>query len=112
MTLSETVQYGYTENVIESLKTASVAEALRARHLDPETLRHNLQAQLKKTTASGEAQERKKREAVRSTIVHNADFKDLAAATSGTTDVIAHGLGKNSPEARNILRERSRAYRP
>ena len=109
---------GYSEaqilGTVEKIEDLQVTEAatLMAGGLDVDNLRAKLVAQHKKTNASNEKQERKKRELKASTKEHEADLKQLYVMASSQLDMMIGSVDKNSVAAKNFRRIRSRIGRP
>lgn len=105
---------GYSEaqtlGLIEKIEDVQVTEraALKAGNLDIDTMHAQLLAQHKKTNASNEKQEQKKRELKAATEEHEADLKQLYVMGSSQLDMMIGAVTKNSVAAKNFRRIRSR----
>ena len=109
MALSETQIFGYAKNMLELLDKE--ATALKKARVDVDKLRTDLQKLYDKAAGMNAHQEDLKRQTVRSTIDMEALRIELYVFTSGVHDGVLHAVKKNSPEARNIRRLRSRITR-
>jgi len=109
---------GYSEaqilGTIEKIEDLQVTErvVLKKGNLDIDPMHEKLLAQHKKTNASNEKQEQKKRELKMSTEEHEADLKQLYVMGSSQLDMMIGSVDKNSVPAKNFRRIRSRMKRP
>ncbi len=109
---------GYSEaqilGTIEKVEDLQVTEraALKKGNLDIDNMHQELLAQHRKTNASNEKQEQKKRELREATEEHEADLKQLYGMGSSHLDMMIGSVDKNSIPAKNFRRIRSRMKRP
>ena len=109
---------GYSEaqilGTIEKIEDLQVTErnTLVKGNLDVDEMHQKLLAQHRKTNASNEKQEQKKRELKASTEEHEADLKQLYVMGSSQLDMMIGSVDKNSVAAKNFRRIRSRITLP
>lgn len=110
MSLSEAQVSGESENVAEAILKAS--EALEKLGVDAAEMAARIK-ELKDAAAKANAeQEELKRKLKAQTVVVEASYHKLHVTTSGYLDVVIAAVDKDSDEAANFRRIRSRITRP
>ena len=110
MSLSQTAVTGEGENVAEAIVAAS--EALAKLHLNPDEMAAAIRALIAAAAQANADQEELKRKLKAQTVVVEAAYHKLQVTSSGYLDVIIAAVDKDSDEAANFRRIRSRVFRP
>ena len=110
MGLSETQVSGEGENVAEALVKAG--PALAKLHLNGPEMAATVRARIDAAAKANAEQEELKRKLKAQTAVVEAAYHKLQVTASGYLDVIIAAVDKDSDEAANFRRIRSRVFRP